>query len=223
MGKPEPAAASSSPSARLRLQSLEPSGTTGERVRLTLSDGSFFVVPRSALAQQDLRSGALEPGSELEAEEVRLLAELAGSSALHERALRLLAGAAHSVRGLERKLLARGAEPGLVAAELARLGEAGLLDDRAYAEAWVRLRLERHPEGSGPLLAGLEHRGVGREAAEQAVRSALTAEAERTAASALAEKLRRRSDMTPERLRGTLARRGFRASLIRELSGGVGG
>ncbi len=212
MGKPEPAAASSSPSARLRIQSLEPSGTTGERLRLTLSDGSFFVLPR-------LAAGGLEPGGELEAEEVQRLAELARSSALHERALRLLAGAAHSARGLERKLLARGAEPGLVTAELARLAEAGLLDDRAYAEAWVRLRLARHPEGAGPLLAGLERRGVSREAAGQAVRAALSAEAERAAAAALAEKLRRRSDMSPERLRGTLVRRGFRASLIRELLG----
>ncbi len=216
MGKPEPAAASSSPSARLRIQSLEPSGTTGERLRLTLSDGSSFLIPR-------LVAGGLAPGGELEAEEVQRLAELARSSALHERALRLLAGAAHSARSLERKLLARGAEPGLVTAELARLAEAGLLDDRAYAEAWVRLRLARHPEGAGPLLAGLERRGVSREAAEQAVRAALSAEAERAAAAALAEKLRRRSDMSPERLRGTLVRRGFRASLIRELLGERGG
>ncbi len=218
MGKPEPAAASSSPSARLRIQSLERSGTIGE-LRLELSDGSSFRFPRSALAQLGLTAGRLEPGTELEGEEVRRLAELARSSQLHERALRLLAGSAHSARGLERKLLARGAEPGLVAAELARLAGAGLLDDRAYGEAWVRLRLARHPEGAGPLLAGLERRGVSRELAEQAVRQTLTAEAEREAAAALAEKLRRRSDMTPERLRLTLARRGFRGSLIRELLG----
>jgi regulatory protein len=167
--------------------------------------------------QHGLNIGALEPGTELQDEEVRRLAELAGASELHEHALRLLAGSAHSARSLERKLLARGAEPGLVAAELARLVDAGLLDDRAFAEAWVRLRLARHPEGAGPLLAGLERGGVSRELAEQAVCGQLTPEAERAAATALAEKLRRRSDMTPERLRGTLARRGFRRSLIREV------
>ncbi len=211
MGRPEPAAASSSPSARLRIQSLERSANHGQ-LRLELSDGSSFLIPQSA-------AGALEPGTELEGEEVRRLAELARSGELHERALRLLAGSAHTAQGLERKLLARGAEPGLVAAELARLAEAGLLDDGAFAEAWVRLRLARHPEGAGPLLAGLERRGVSRELAEQAVREELTAEAEREAAAALAEKLRGRSDMTPERLRATLARRGFRGSLIRELLG----
>jgi regulatory protein len=211
MGKPEPAAASSSPSARLRIQSLKPSANLGELL-LGLSDGSSFLIPRSAAA-------ALEPGSELAAEEVSRLAELDRAIRLHERALRLLAGAAHSARGLERKLLARSAEPGLVTAELARLTEAGLLDDRAFAEAWVRLRLARHPEGAGPLQAGLERRGVGRELAAQAVRQALTAEAERAAASSLVEKLRRRSDMTPERLRATLSRRGFRGAIIRELLG----
>jgi len=218
MGRPEPAAASSSPSARLRVQSLTRTGTTGE-LRLELSDGSFFSFPESSLSEHGLAAGALEPGVELEEAEVRRLAELARASQLHERALRLLAGSAHSARGLERKLRARGAEPGLLAAELARLTDAGLLDDRAYAEAWVRLRLARHPEGAGPLLAGLERRGVSRELAEQAVREELTAEAERAAAAALVEKLRRRSDMTPERLRGTLARRGFRGGLIRELLG----
>lgn len=163
-----------------------------------------------------------EPGAELGEEELRRLAELARSSELHERALRLLAVAAHSTRGLERKLASRGVEPGLLAAELARLAGAGLLDDRAYAQAWVRQRLARHPEGAGPLLAGLQRRGVGRELAEQAVRSELTEEAERAGAAALVEKLRRRSDLTPERLRGTLARRGFRRSLIRELLGELG-
>jgi SOS response regulatory protein OraA/RecX len=86
----------------------------------------------------------------------------------------------------------------------------------------VRQRLARHPAGSGPLRAGLQRRGVGRELAEQAVRGELTEEAERAGAAALVEKLRRRSDMTPERLRGTLARRGFRRSLIRELLGEPG-
>ena len=222
MGRPEPAAASSSPSARPRLQSVDRTGTIGDRLRLTFSDGSSFSLPESLLLEHGFALGALAPGAELGEEELRRLAELARAGELHERALRLLSVAAHSTRGLERKLASRGAEPALLAAELARLAGAGLLDDRAYAQAWVRQRLARHPEGSGPLLAGLQRRGVGRELAEQAVRGELTEEAERAGAAALVEKLRRRSDMTPERLRGTLARRGFRRSLIRELLGEPG-
>jgi regulatory protein len=185
---------------------------------VTLSDGSSFSFPEAGL--QDHGFAALAPGTELEEQAVRQLGTLARASELRDRALRLLAGGAHSTRGLERKLLARGADPGLVAAELRRLAACGLLDDRAYAEAWVRQRLARHPEGPGPLLAGLQRRGVPREIAEETVRAQLTEEAERAGVTALAEKLRRRSGMTPERLEAALARRGFRRSLIRELLGG---
>jgi regulatory protein len=216
MGRPEPAAASSSPSARLRVQSLERTGTIGE-LRLELSDGSFFSFPETSLQERGLAKADLEPGVELAEEAVRGLAELERAGELHERALRLLAQGAHSVRGLERKLLARGASPDLVTRELERLAAVGLLDDRAYAEAWVRQRLERHPEGTGPLEAGLRRRGVARELAERTVRVEVTAEVERAAAAALAGKLRRRSGMTPELLEAALARRGFRRSLIREL------
>ena len=218
MGRPEPAAASSSPSARLRVQSVTRSGTIGERLCVTLSDGSSFSFPEAGL--QDHGFAALAPGVELEEQAVCRLGTLARTSELRDRALRLLAGGAHSTRGLERKLLARGADPGLVAAELRRLAACGLLDDRAYAGAWVRQRLARHPEGPGPLLAGLQRRGVPREIAEETVRAQLTEEAERAGVTALAEKLRRRSGMTPERLEAALARRGFRRSLIRELLGG---
>ena len=216
MGRPEPAAASSSPSAKLRVQSLERSANLGE-LRVELSDGSFFSFPETSLQERGLAKTDLEPGAELAEEAVRALAELERAGELHERALRLLAQGAHSVRGLERKLLARGAEPGLVARELERLTNAGLLDDRAYAEAWVRQRLARHPEGPGPLEAGLRRRGVARELAERTVRVEVNAEVERAAAAALAGKLRRRSGMTPELLEAALARRGFRRGLIREL------
>jgi regulatory protein len=216
MGRLEPAAASSSPSVKLRVRSLTRTGTIGE-LRLELSDGSSFSFPETGLAERGLALADLEPEAELGEEAVRSLGELARASELRERALRLLAGGAHSVRGLERKLLARGAVPGLVAGELARLAAAGLLDDRAYAEAWVRQRLERHPEGPGPLEAGLRRRGVPRELAAQTVRREVTEEVERAAAAALAGKLRRRSGMTPELLSNTLARRGFPRGLIREL------
>ena len=220
MARPEPGAASSSPSARLLVQSVRRSGTIGERITVALSDGSSFSFTESSLRESGVASLQLAVGAELSAEAVAALGELARASAVHDRALRLLAAGSHTVRGLELKLRARGAEPALVGAELARLAASGLLDDGSYAASWVRQRLSRHPEGAGPLLAGLQRRGVPRELAEKAVRSQLTEEAEREAAAALAEKLRRRSGMTPERLQGLLGRRGFRRSLIREVLGG---
>ena len=187
---------------------------------MALSDGSSFSFTERALQGSGFPAAELTPGAELDAEAAAALDRLARASAVHDRALRLLEGSGHTVRGLERKLLARGAEPALVQSELDRLAVSGLLNDESYAASWVRERLARHPEGGGPLLSGLQRRGVARELAEKAVRAQLTDEAEREAAAALAEKLRRRSDMTVERLQNSLSRRGFRRSVIREVLGG---
>ena len=171
MGRPEPAAASSSPSARLRVQSVDRSGTIGERPAGALR-WFFFFLPRIVPIGSGFPRGALEPGVELGAEEVRRLAELARASELHERALRLLAGAAHSTRGAWSASCSRGAPSRPCWPRSSRAWPPrGCWTTGSYAEAWVRLRLARHPEGPGPLLAGLQRRGVPRELAEQAVRA----------------------------------------------------
>jgi len=217
MERPEPAGASSSPSGKLRIVSISRTGTIGEHLKILLADGSSFLVAQWALAEGGLRAAALPPESELEEPVVVRLRAGAESTAVHERALRLLAASSQTSAGLRRKLLVRGCSPRAVEAELGRLAAQGLLDDQAFAEGWVRQRLDRPPEGAGPLAAGLERRGIPRELAEQVVRSQLTGEAERESALALLRKLERRSGMTPERLAALLLRRGFRRALVREL------
>lgn len=217
MARPEPGGDSSSPSGNTRVLSITRSGTIGEHLKIVLADGSSFSVAEGFLAEHGLAAGDLAPEAELVPESVNRLREAALVSAMHERALRLLAGSSHTAAGLKRKLLARGAGPRLAAAELERLTRQGLIDDRAFAGAWVRQRLERHPEGAGPLTAGLQRHGVARELAEEVVHSHLSAEAEREGALALIQKLQRRTGMTPQKLADTLFRRGFRRGLIREL------
>jgi regulatory protein len=221
MGKLEPAGDSSSPSARLRIVSFSRSGTIGERFKLTLSDGSSFLLPMDALLEPGIPVGQLQPDGELEPEVVERLRELAQVYALRWRALRLLASGAQTAAGLRRKLLARGAPPRALEAVLQRLVREGHIDDRAFARQWLRQRLERHPEGPGPLLAGLLRRGVRRELAEEALDSLLSPELERESLLALARKLKRRSGMTPERLLKTLLARGFRRAAVREVLAGL--
>jgi regulatory protein len=221
MGKLEPAGDSSSPSARLRIVSFSRSGTIGERFKLTLSDGSSFLLPMDALLEPGIPVGQLQPDGELEPEVVERLRELAQVYALRWRALRLLASGAQTAAGLRRKLLARGAPPRALEAVLQRLVREGHIDDRAFAREWLRQRLERHPEGPGPLLAGLLRRGVRRELAEEALGSLLSPELERESLLALARKLKRRSGMTPERLLKTLLARGFRRAAVREVLAGL--
>jgi regulatory protein len=217
MGKLEPAEGSSSPSANLRVVAAGQSGTIGERLKITLSDGSSFLLPAEALLQQGLPVGDLTPGGEIAPEVVQRLEELAQSYALRSRALRLLGASAQTAAGLRRKLLARGAAPSAVQALLESLAREGLLDDRAFARGWVQNRLERHPEGERLLVAGLLRRGVGRELAREVVAELLDPQAERQSAVRLLEKLGRRAGMSRERLAAALRRRGFSRHLIREL------
>jgi regulatory protein len=217
MDRQGPAEGSSSPSAKLRVVAAGRSGTIGERFKITLSDGSSFLLPADALLQQGVPVGELQPEGELAAEDVRRLEELAAGYALRSRALRFLDAGAQTAAGLRRKLLARGAAPSAVEAVLASLAREGLLDDRAFARGWVQSRLERHPEGEGPLVGGLLRRGVGRELAREVVGELLDPQAERQSAERLLEKLERRSGMSRERLEASLRRRGFSRGLIREL------
>jgi regulatory protein len=174
-----------------------------------------------ALLEPGIPVGQLQPDGELEPEVVERLRELAQVYALRWRALRLLASGAQTAAGLRRKLLARGAPPRALEAVLQRLVREGHIDDRAFARQWLRQRLERHPEGPGPLLAGLLRRGVRRELAEEALDSLLSPELERESLLALARKLKRRSGMTPERLLKTLLARGFRRAAVREVLAGL--
>jgi regulatory protein len=217
MGKQEPAEDSSSPSARLRIVSASRSGTIGERLKLTLSDGSSFLLPMEVLLEPGIPVGQLQPDGELEPQVVERLREMAQAYSLRSRALRLLCSGAQTAAGLRRKLLARGAAPPALEAVLQRLVREGHIDDRAFAREWVRQRLERHPEGPGLLLAGLLRRGVSRELAEEALGSLFSPEVERESLLRLARKLRRRSGMTPERLLNTLLARGFRRAAVREV------
>ena len=220
MDRQGPAEGSSSPSAKLRVIATNRSGTIGERLKITLSDGSSFLLPAEALLQPGLPVGELRPDGELAPEEVSRLEELAAGYALRSRALRFLEAGAKTASGLRRKLLARGAALSAVEAVLDSLAREGLLDDRAFARAWVQSRLERHPEGEGPLVAGLLRRGVGRELAREVVGELLDPQAERQSAERLLEKLERRSGMSRESLEAALRRRGFSRALIRELLAG---
>lgn len=76
-------------------------------------------------------------------------------------AFRLLGLRSHSRRELEEKLHTKGFEPQHAAEALGRLGELGLLDDRAFALEFIRSRSRRKPAGRLKLRAELRRRGIG--------------------------------------------------------------
>jgi regulatory protein len=175
-------------------------------VRIHLSDGSFFVVH----AEVDARAG-LAAGDVLDAPRIESLCSQSQLIFARAKALRLLAGAPQTRRGLSAKLRARGFPEDAVLAAVARMTELGYLDDLAFAESWTRSRLAARKEGWIALYKRLLLKGVPREIAEKAVTGLCTDEVELERARELAGAF---SAQTAVR---KLASRGFRSRTIARL------
>jgi regulatory protein len=178
-------------------------------------DGGQAVV----LDVETVRRAGLRQGDRLDA--ARLDAILAEDQAwrAREKALRLLAVRARSVTELRRRLHRDGFEARLITSLLDSLVQAGLLDDAAFAGAFVRDRLRGRPRGASRLVSELRQRGVSAEVAEAAVQREFDdlALSDEELALRVAERWTRRGpprrarDAARDRVRliAHLARRGF--------------
>jgi regulatory protein len=207
---------SSSPSANLRIDSIEPQDSSAERWKLRLSDGSSFLVSSEVLNLAGVDSLELVPGLEIERTTAHRLYESSRAVEAREKAVELLARRPHCAQELRRKLVQRNFEPETVERALGWLDGRGYLDDAGFAREWVRQRLQRHPEGRVALIAGLRRRGVAREIAEEVAAELCSGKNERASAEAALAKLSRRGGSADE-LRRALQRRGFASFLILEL------
>jgi regulatory protein len=131
--------------------------------------------------------------------------------------LRLLTGSARTRVDLERALTRRGFDPAVTAGVLDRLTEVGLIDDRAYAEAFVRGRHEARALARPALDRKLRERGIDPEVAAGAVAQlddgAEAARAEEFVRKRLGAALTAGPDAARRRLLGQLARRGYSGDL----------
>jgi regulatory protein len=130
--------------------------------------------------------------------------------------LRLLAIRARSEHELHSSLRRRGTAPPVAEECLASLRRVGLLDDAAFASAWVESRMRLRPVGKRALMRQLALKGIERALAERAVGSAVTPEAELEAALALGRRyLESGTDRAAlRRAQAALARRGFDSGII---------
>ncbi|MGY1796856.1 regulatory protein RecX [Geodermatophilus sp. SYSU D00525] len=131
--------------------------------------------------------------------------------------LRALTGAARTRQQLADLLERRGVPEEAATAVLDRFGEVGLIDDAAFARAWVTSRQAGRGLARRALRAELRAKGVDGEDAEQAL-AQVDEEDERAAARRLVERrlpaLRRVDRVTAtRRLVGMLARKGYNGGL----------
>jgi len=138
----------------------------------------------------------------------------------HDRALLLLAVRARSRRELSSRLLRAGFEPGEVEAELERLEEVGLVDDRAFAHELAEHQLKVKRSGRRAVSSALAAKGVSRATIEQTLTELTEGESEADRALTLAsDRARRLRGLAPEvafgRLVSFLARRGYDGGVAR--------
>lgn len=175
------------------------------RVAIVIDEQETLTVHAEALDRAELREGDPLDGNareRLESEEHRVAA--------HQAALKLLSYRPRSERELGQRLRLRGIPAEIAEEEVGRLRKAGLLDDEAFAHAWVGDRQESSPRGQRLLRYELLGRGIRAEIADEAVASI----DDRTAALALARgRAHRLAGLEfrqfSQRLAGFLERRGF--------------
>lgn len=200
---------------------LEPKGD--DRVAVRLEGGDRLVV-----ASETAAGMGLEAGRELTGAEVERLREASARREALDRAFSYLSHRPRSRFEVERHLRSKGFEPAAVAHALSRCEELGYLDDRAFAESWVRDRIRLKPRGRFKLRMELEEKGVSEGDAEAAIDRVFRDEEidERALLERAARKRweARRAD-DPEKLRrrlhGYLRRRGFRSADIHEVLDGL--
>ncbi len=136
----------------------------------------------------------------------------------HDRALRLLAVRPRSRREMESRLRSAGFDAELVAEELARLEEVGLLDDERFAQEFAEHALDRRLSGRRAVASSLAAKGVSRLLIERTLED-VEADEDARAAELARSRASRLGGLAPEvayrRLVSFLARRGYEGAVAR--------
>ena len=150
-----------------------------------------------------------------------------------EAAARFLEARSRSITEVRRRLTSAGYRTELIDGAVARLKDLGMLDDEAFARAWVESRDRARPRGERALRDELRLKGIDRAVVDQVLEDRRTTDDEdaappdRTAAERLIEKhartLERIADPRQRRQRAyaLLARNGFDPETCREIAAGV--
>lgn len=183
-------------------------------VTVTLSGGETL-----ELAPDALPAGLPSPGRAVPPDVLAQLRAAADRKAIAKRVFALLDRRPWTLGRLRARLAADGYPEPAVVAVLARFAAEGLIDDRRFAEAFVRDALRRKPVGRQWLRARLAAQAVPAADVEAALAALLPLPRERELALlAAAERWRRAGAPTPAavaRVARFLAARGFAPALAR--------
>ncbi|GAA4229328.1 hypothetical protein GCM10022254_21490 [Actinomadura meridiana] len=136
-----------------------------------------------------------------------------GEAKAREVCLRLLAAAPRTRAQLAEALRREDVPDEVAERVLGRFSDVGLIDDEAFARAWVQSRHNGRGLAKRALAAELRRRGVADETVNGAVEALDPAQEERTARALVARKMPSTARLDPakrtRRLMGMLARKGY--------------
>jgi regulatory protein len=148
-----------------------------------------------------------------------------------EAAARFLEVRPRSVAEVRRRLTSAGYRADLVEGAITRMGDLGVLDDEAFARAWIESRDRTRPRGERALREELRLKGIDREIADRLLDERRAGDdappPDRAAAERLIEKHARTLDRIAdprrrrERAYALLARNGFDPETCRDVAARV--
>lgn len=189
-----------------------PQGRLGYQ-RVVLDSGAAFRV-----RPEDVTALGLQAGEELPDEMLPALRARAEGALAAQIAYRLLSVRLRSRRELVDRLRRRGISEDTIQAVMRELEGGGFVDDRRFAEAWVRSRMALHPSGAVRLRYELASRGVPKDVISGALSATLGREEGALALQLVRARFHRYRgaprDVAYRRLAGILQRRGFSTAVI---------
>jgi regulatory protein len=184
--------------------------------------GPDSVVHKVLISDEALVQSAFRVGQVIHTEELAALADLAGRARAFDAATNALAARGRSRRELERSLTRKGIQVIHIDEALDRLERVGLLDDAAFARAFVRAKVMGRGTSVWAIRRELGRKGVARELADAAIHDVMGEQEVDELSIARQEGARRwrslqRLDpvVAKRRLMGFLMRRGFPGQVVR--------
>lgn len=188
---------------------LEPQARQPHRFNLYVDN--HFALGLGAYVAVGVRVNQLLTNQELEA-----LWQAEQVEAAHDRALRQLETRPRSAQEIRRRLQGKQTPAAIIDQVIARLTEAGLLSDRAFAQFWVENREGFKPRSARALKHELRQKGVPADEIARALKNLDEPDSAYRAARPQAARWKNLAARAfNEKLGGFLARRGFDYGVIR--------
>lgn len=152
----------------------------------------------------------LQVGHELSDEKIAQLKSEDAREVAYQRALKFLEYRPRTEEEIRRNLEKHDVPEEIIAATVARLQRANLINDLRFAKNWVENRSDRRPRGRRALAFELRQKGVNRQAIDRALEDV---DEERLAYRAALKQSRKLRNLNQQEFRrklyGYLSRRGF--------------